>query len=115
MLEQNIRSASIVGYVGAGGVGVLLHVYQEYYQWDRFATVLVFILALVTLLDVAGEWVRRQVAPRIRVMPLAPKAWLRRSRLKHTGTSTCVATVLPSRRAGRKIPRCIRPARSVIQ
>ncbi|HEY5779917.1 MAG TPA: phosphonate ABC transporter, permease protein PhnE [Terrimicrobiaceae bacterium] len=70
MLEYNIRSASIVGYVGAGGVGVLLHVYQEYYQWDRFAAVLVFILGLVTLLDVAGEWVRRQVAPRIPGTPL---------------------------------------------
>ena len=71
MLEYNIRSASIVGYVGAGGVGVLLHVYQEYYQWDRFATVLLFILALVTLLDVAGEWVRRQVAPRIPGTPIS--------------------------------------------
>jgi phosphonate transport system permease protein len=65
VLEYNIRSASIVGYVGAGGVGGLLHIYQEYYQWDRFAAVLIFILVLVTLLDLAGEWVRRQVAPRI--------------------------------------------------
>ena len=65
MLEYNIRSASIVGYVGAGGVGVLLHIYQEYYQWDRFAAVLIFILGLVTFLDLAGEWVRRQVAPRV--------------------------------------------------
>jgi phosphonate transport system permease protein len=70
MLEYNIRSASIVGYVGAGGVGVLLHIYQEYYQWDRFAAVLIFILGLVTLLDLAGEWVRRQVAPRIPGTPL---------------------------------------------
>jgi len=70
MLEYNIRSASIVGYVGAGGVGVLLHVYQEYYQWDRFATVLLFILALVTFLDLVGEWVRRQVAPRIPGTPI---------------------------------------------
>jgi ABC-type phosphate/phosphonate transport system permease subunit len=43
---------------------VLLHIYQEYYQWDRFAAVLIFILGLVTLLDLAGEWVRRQVALR---------------------------------------------------
>jgi phosphonate ABC transporter permease subunit PhnE len=71
MVEYNIRSASIVGYVGAGGVGVLLHVYQEYYQWDRFSTVLLFILGLVTLLDLAGEWVRRQVAPRIPGTPIA--------------------------------------------
>lgn len=70
MLEYNIRSASIVGYVGAGGVGVLLHVYQEYYQWDRFAAVLLYILGLVTLLDLAGEWVRRQVAPRVPGSPI---------------------------------------------
>ncbi|HEY5953378.1 MAG TPA: phosphonate ABC transporter, permease protein PhnE [Terrimicrobiaceae bacterium] len=70
MLEYNIRSASIIGYVGAGGVGVLLHIYQEYYQWDRFAAVLIFILGLVTLLDLAGEWVRRQVAPRVPDTPL---------------------------------------------
>ncbi len=40
MLEYNIRSASIIGYVGAGGLGLQLHAYQEFHQWDRFATVL---------------------------------------------------------------------------
>ena len=29
MLEYNIRSASIVGYVGAGGIGAWLHTYQN--------------------------------------------------------------------------------------
>lgn len=72
MLEYNIRSASIVGYVGAGGVGVLLHIYQEYYEWGRFAAVLLFILGLVTLLDFAGEWIRRQVGPRRPGTPPVP-------------------------------------------
>lgn len=61
MLEYNIRSASIIGYVGAGGIGVQLHTYQEYYQWEKFAAVLVYILALVTFLDLFGEWARRQI------------------------------------------------------
>jgi phosphonate transport system permease protein len=61
MLEYNIRSASIIGYVGAGGIGVQLHTYQEYYQWEKFAAVLVYILALVTVLDLFGEWARRQI------------------------------------------------------
>jgi len=52
-------------WVWPRAVWALLHIYQEYYQWDRFAAVLLFILGLVTLLDLAGEWVRRQVAPRI--------------------------------------------------
>lgn len=58
MLEYNVRSAAIVGYVGAGGVGLLLHSYQEFGQWDRFSTVLLFILLLVTVLDFFGEWLR---------------------------------------------------------
>ena len=58
MLEYNIRSAAIVGYVGAGGIGLLLHTYQEFGRWDRFSTVLIFILILVTLLDIFGEWLR---------------------------------------------------------
>ncbi|MDX2227205.1 MAG: phosphonate ABC transporter, permease protein PhnE [Verrucomicrobiae bacterium] len=61
MLEYNIRSASIIGYVGAGGVGVLLHTYQEFSNWDKFATVLIYILLIVTVLDFIGEKVRRQI------------------------------------------------------
>lgn len=60
MLEYNIRSAAIIGYVGAGGIGTWLHTYQEYYQWDKFTAVLCCILAIVLLLDFAGERIRRQ-------------------------------------------------------
>ncbi len=61
MLEYNIRSAAIIGYVGAGGIGLLLHTYQEFGQWDKFSAVLLFILALVTTLDFFGEWLRRKI------------------------------------------------------
>lgn len=61
MLEYNIRSAAIVGYVGAGGIGLLLHTFQEFGRWDRFATVLIFILILVTVLDFFGEWLRGRI------------------------------------------------------
>lgn len=71
MLEYNIRSAAIIGYVGAGGVGVMLHAYQEFRMWDRFATVLILILVLVTILDFLGEWVRQKVTRRINNKALA--------------------------------------------
>lgn len=61
MLEYNVRAGTIIGYVGAGGVGTLLHTYQEFYQWDRFAAVLCFILVIVTVLDVAASRLRRQL------------------------------------------------------
>jgi len=71
MLEYNIRSAAIIGYVGAGGVGMLLHAYQEFRMWDKFATVLLLILILVTALDFFGEWVRKKVTRRINNKALA--------------------------------------------
>jgi len=61
MLEYNIRSAAIIGYVGAGGIGLLLHTYQEFGHWDKFSTVLIFILVLVTTLDFFGEWLRGKI------------------------------------------------------
>ncbi len=65
MLEYNIRSASIIGYVGAGGVGFQLFVYQEYGQWDKFSTVLIFILVVVTILDFLGEWIRKKITKKL--------------------------------------------------
>jgi len=61
MLEYNIRSASIIGYVGAGGIGLQLLRYQEFGQWDRFATVLICIFIIVIGLDAVSGWVRRQL------------------------------------------------------
>lgn len=61
MLEYNIRSASIIGYVGAGGLGLQLHAYQEFHQWDRFATVLFTILLVVTALDLLSERIRHSL------------------------------------------------------
>jgi phosphonate transport system permease protein len=63
MLEYNIRSASIIGYVGAGGIGVWLQTYQELSRWDRFCAVLLCILAVVLVLDYAGERIRKQFSP----------------------------------------------------
>lgn len=71
MLEYNIRSSSIVGYVGAGGIGLQLHLYQELGQWDRFATVLLCILVLVSLLDLLGEAIRRRITRGFNAAPIA--------------------------------------------
>ncbi|HYG73971.1 MAG TPA: phosphonate ABC transporter, permease protein PhnE [Planctomycetota bacterium] len=61
MLEYNIRSATVIGYVGAGGIGLLLHSFQEYGHWDKFAAVLLIILVPVTLLDFLGERIRNKI------------------------------------------------------
>jgi len=65
MLEYNLRSGTIVGFVGAGGIGVLLHSYWEYMQLDRFATVLLVLLVPVVLLDFLGNWARAKITRRV--------------------------------------------------
>lgn len=66
MLEYNLRSASVIGYVGAGGIGAHLYAYQEFYRWDRFSTVLLVILFFVVMLDLLGERIRGRVTRRLR-------------------------------------------------
>jgi len=65
MLEYNIRSAAIIGYVGAGGIGFLLYTYQEYSWWHKACTVILLILVLVTFLDFLGEWIRQKITKRL--------------------------------------------------
>ncbi|MFP6901580.1 MAG: phosphonate ABC transporter, permease protein PhnE [Opitutales bacterium] len=65
MLEYNVRSASIIGYVGAGGIGMHLALYADSpNSWDKFCTVLLCILAVVTFLDLLGEWIRMRIKRR---------------------------------------------------
>ncbi len=71
MLEYNIRSASIIGYVGAGGIGLQLYTYQEFHQWNKFATVLICILVVVSILDFLGEGIRRKIAKKLSQQPLS--------------------------------------------
>jgi phosphonate transport system permease protein len=61
MLEYNIRSAAIIGYVGAGGLGLRLHAYQEYGQWNRFGAVLLIILGIVLCFELLVRMRHRKV------------------------------------------------------
>jgi phosphonate transport system permease protein len=74
LLEYNIRSATIIGYVGAGGLGVQLLTYQEFYQWDKFAAVLVHILVIVIVLDLVGERIRAILTRSLSRQPVKPDA-----------------------------------------
>lgn len=63
MLEYNIRAATILGYVGAGGIGLQLHTYQEFGQWAKFSTVLLVIFAVVVALELLGTHLRDKSSP----------------------------------------------------
>jgi phosphonate transport system permease protein len=57
--ENNIRAASILGVVGAGGLGQLLSYHLGLFQMARTATVLLAMLALVLAVDAASYFSRR--------------------------------------------------------
>jgi len=66
MLEYNVRSASIIGYVGAGGIGLHLKLYAESAEsWNKFSLVLLCMLVIVTLLDFTGEKVRKSIREKL--------------------------------------------------
>jgi phosphonate transport system permease protein len=51
MFEYNIRASSIVGFVGAGGIGVLIQLYLSRMQYDGVATLIGLIFATVVVVD----------------------------------------------------------------
>jgi len=56
--EINVRSSSIVGFVGAGGIGQELYRVISFYSDDRVLAVLILIVAMVTLIDLFSERLR---------------------------------------------------------
>jgi phosphonate transport system permease protein len=57
--ESNVRSASVVGMVGAGGIGVILHEVIRGFEYAQTSAVLVIIIASVTLIDLVSARIRR--------------------------------------------------------
>lgn len=60
-LEMNFRDATVLGLVGAGGIGYYIQLYVRGFQYDKVAVLLLVIIAVVTLLDQLTFWVRRWV------------------------------------------------------
>jgi len=59
--EFNLRDSTILGLVGAGGLGLLLSEAMSLFQWGRLATLLLAIVAMVTLFDSLSRAVRARL------------------------------------------------------
>lgn len=60
--ENNIRAATILGVVGAGGLGQLLAFHMGLFQMGKTATVLIAMLLLVAIVDGLSYWMRRALS-----------------------------------------------------
>lgn len=59
MIEYNIRASAILGFVGAGGIGLLLNLYINTLAYNRVVMILVLILVVVLTMDVISRIVRK--------------------------------------------------------
>jgi phosphonate transport system permease protein len=51
MLEYNIRASSVLGFVGAGGLGFVIQIYLQSLDYQRLATILLLVLVIVLVMD----------------------------------------------------------------
>jgi len=56
--ESNTRSATIIGIVGAGGIGLHLAEMIRTYEWDRVAFIVLMVLATVAAIDFLSSRLR---------------------------------------------------------
>ncbi len=56
--ESNTRSATIIGIVGAGGIGLHLAEQIRTYEWDRVAFIILMILVTVAVIDAVSSRLR---------------------------------------------------------
>lgn len=63
ILDRNVRMATVVGIVGAGGIGQELKGRIDMYEYAHVGTILIAILLVVVLLDQIAARLRRQPQP----------------------------------------------------
>lgn len=59
--DVSIRSASILGLVGAGGIGYPLIIALEYRQWNRVGIILIGIVIMVVTIDWISGLIRKKL------------------------------------------------------
>jgi phosphonate ABC transporter permease subunit PhnE len=59
--DINVRMSMILGFVGAGGIGVFLQQNINLFKYSQVSTSFIMILVTVTLLDWGNSWIQRKV------------------------------------------------------
>lgn len=60
-LEFNVRASTVLGVVGAGGIGLELKNSMDLLDFPRLFTIIVLILIVVTVLDQISGWLRKRL------------------------------------------------------
>ena len=60
--EFNIRDSTILGLIGAGGLGLLITEATSLFQWGRLSTVLIVIVLMVSAFDTLSRRIRQALS-----------------------------------------------------
>ena len=58
--ESNVRSATVLGIVGAGGIGVSLYQSFRSFDYTKVCAILIILVVVVGVIDAASAWLRRR-------------------------------------------------------
>lgn len=61
MFEYNIRAASVLGVVGAGGIGFELVNYIKGFEYNKATTMMLVLLVVVTIIDFISSKLRKKI------------------------------------------------------
>jgi phosphonate transport system permease protein len=59
--ELNIRASTVLGFVGAGGLGLLLNTQRAFFRYDNLAVIIVELFVLVFAIEFLSIWLRRKL------------------------------------------------------
>lgn len=62
ILDRNVRMASVLGLVGAGGIGLALHDTLRLFKYPQSAGLIIVILVTILLVDFLSSWLRARIA-----------------------------------------------------
>ena len=60
-LEINVKASVILGFVGAGGIGIILRQQLAMFNYDRVATIILTIFIVVTIIDFISNRLRERL------------------------------------------------------
>lgn len=61
MFEVNIRAASVLGLVGAGGIGLYYEQTLGFFEYDKTASIIIYTLAIVLIIDLISNKLREKL------------------------------------------------------
>mgnify|MGYP004489172607 FL=1 len=74
MLEANVRHAAILGYVGAGGIGLLLNEQLAWRQYSQVGMIIFLLFLVVIAAESLSEWLRHVLTQQAYIPPAAKRA-----------------------------------------